>query len=172
MRFKLVHYFNVNTETFQRLTSDKNLQEYIDALPNLAGREDLERWEDERYAHARIRVLAVGLIPKEVRHILKPKMLTWIEESVYDKLNHTFEWKIIPYYFRQYVECRGTYKYIDEGNSRMRREIEGMLNISAPVFGRLIEQYIIQHLKKNFDAEYRVTSNYINKKLQQESVMT
>ena len=169
MRFKLVHYFNVNRETFERLTQDTNLQDYIDALPNLAEREDLECKEDERYVRTRVRVFAVGFIPREVRHLLKPKMLTWIEESVYDKLNHTFDWKIIPYYFSEIVDCRGTYKYIDESPTRMRRELDGVLNISVPVLGPMGEQYIIKLLKKNFEAEYKVTTNYLKKKLRQET---
>ncbi|MEW5947258.1 MAG: DUF2505 family protein [bacterium] len=165
MKFKLTHHFDVNTEKFEKLTTDTNLQDYIDTLPNLKEREDLEVIEDERYVRRKVRNFAIGVIPKEIRHVLKPRMLSWIEESVYDKLKHEFEWKITPYYFRDVFKCSGTYKYIDESDSRMRREIEGDLTISVPVIGPIAERYIIRELRKNFEAEYRFTANYIRKKL-------
>ncbi|MFH1537686.1 MAG: DUF2505 family protein [bacterium] len=166
MKFKIVHYFDVNTEAFEELTQDADLQEYINTLPNLAEREELERVEDDRYVRTKVRNFAVGFIPREVRHMLKPHMLSWIEESVYDKQLHKFRWKITPHFFSNVFKCYGTYTYHDESPTRMRREIIGTLTVSVPVLGGMIEKYIIGELRKNFEAEYKLTKDFIRKKLE------
>lgn len=166
LKFKIVHHFDVNTETYEALTQDTDLQEYINTLPNLAEREELERIEDERYVRTKVRNFAVGFIPREVRHLLKPEMLSWIEESVFDKHCHNFKWKITPHYFSNVFKCFGTYTYTDETPARMRREIIGTLSISVPIFGAMIEKYIIAELRKNFEAEYKLTKGFIEKKLE------
>lgn len=166
MKFKIVHHFDVNTEDFEELTQDADLQEYINTLPNLAEREELERVEDERYVRTKVRNFAVGFIPREVRHMLKPHMLSWVEESVYDKQLHKFDWKITPHFFRNLFKCFGTYKYIDESPTRMRREIIGNITVSVPVLGKVAEKYIVTELRKNFEAEYKLTADYISKKLE------
>lgn len=165
MKFRIIHHFNVNTETFELLTQDSDMDEYIRQLPNLSEREELEKHEDERFVRIRARNFAVGFIPKEIRHVVKPHMLSWLEDTVYDKRRHVIDWKITPHFFSSVFSSGGTYKYIDETPERMRREIDGDLTIRIPIVGPLLEKTIVKELKKNMEVEFNLTQRIINDKL-------
>ena len=165
MKIRFTHHFDLDVETFEEITSDPKFEEEIKKLPNVAERETIKLKEDERYVHREVRYFAKGLIPPLVRPYLKPKMLCWIEKSTYDKKKHLFKWEILPFYFKEMFECRGTYSYIDADKNRMRREIDGYLKIKVPLFGLIAEKVIIEHLKKNLDKEYKMTRNIIKKEL-------
>jgi hypothetical protein len=133
-------------------------------LPNVQGwkllkeeiTEEKKVWKNEWCAH--------GQIPKLVQHLIQPRMLTWIEDTTYDRKSKTFFTKITPFYFRSVFFCENRGYFIRKSEKELVRVQEGILDIKIPVFGTFIEEQIIAHLRRNFDEEYKVTFKAIKEK--------
>lgn len=163
MEIKITTYIdNMDIKTYEEITSAPEFEEELKKLPNLAEREEIKCKDTKRYTEREVRYFAIGFIPLAVRSFLKPKMLTWIEKSIYDKEKHFFEWEVIPFYFKNMVDCRGKFSLFEEGK-KLRREVSGCLKISVPVIGPLAEKVIIENLKKNIEVEHKLTSRLIKK---------
>lgn len=165
MKFELLHEFDVEVETFEEITSDPDMEKEYLKLPNLATRELVKEVEKNGKVYREVRYIANGFIPLVIRHAIKPKMLTWMEISTWDKKKHVTNWHIEPFFFKNVIDCRGIYTCKSNGNGGCLREIEGHLKISIPVIGAIAENYIITEMKKNFEVEYEITSNFIERKL-------
>ena len=118
--------------------------------------EDKKSWKNEWCAH--------GQIPKVVQHILQPKMLTWIEATTLDRRTRVFTSTITPFYFRNVFRCQSCGYFKKLSDNEFLRITEGVLEIRIPVFGRIIEEAILSHLKHNFDAEYKITHKAVKEK--------
>ena len=166
-KFKMVHRYDVDVETWVYIVfntapeDEDNLLE----LENLQEREEIERFEDERYVKTRVRYFAVGFIPKQVRHILKPDMLSWIEEAVFDKQENFWTWNIVPHFFKKHIKCRGKMSVVPDGPGRCKRVTDGYLDIRIPVFSDFAERLIIDHLKINFDQEYEIFTQAMRRRV-------
>ncbi len=164
MEINIVHYFDFNVEEFEKLTSDLDQDRYVKEMPNLAKREEIEKIEDEKYVKTKVRNFAIGFIPEPVRPFLKPHMLSWVEETIWDKENHCGDWNIVPYFFKNIFKCKGRIRYVNVGKNKMKREIKGILKIDVPVLGKIAERVIIEHLIQNFEAEYNLTKKLLEEK--------
>ena len=133
-------------------------------LPNVQSNKQLEETITDERKHWKNEWCAHGQIPKLVQHLIKPKMLTWIEDTTYDRVNKTFFTKITPFYFRNMFRCESRCHFVQISETELMRITLGFLDIRIPVFGSFIEEMIIAHMKMNFDAEYKITSKVIKKK--------
>jgi hypothetical protein len=118
--------------------------------------EDKKSWKNEWCAH--------GQIPKVIQHILKPKMLTWIEATTLDRRARSFTSTITPFYFKNVFRCESRGYFNKLSGNEFLRVTEGVLEIRIPVFGGLIEEAILAHLKQNFDTEYKLTYKTVKEK--------
>ncbi|HOX29432.1 MAG TPA: hypothetical protein PLQ76_09800 [bacterium] len=164
MRFKIEHRFEGAPidAVLEFLT-----EEFIfdaNKLPNVQGSklleekitEDMKYWRNEWCAH--------GQIPKIVQHIIQPKMLTWVEETTYYRKKKEYYTKITPFFFRNVFKCENKGYFVRVSDHEVKRVQEGLLEIKIPVFGQMIEETIISHLRKNFDEEYKVSSKIVKEK--------
>lgn len=151
------HYFEVPIEEFIRILffpTEDEINDLTD-LPNVKEREEIERYEDEKIIRTKVRYFAMGFIPPQVRRHLKPHMLSWIEHSAWHKQERYWEWRIEPHFFKELINCTGKMSLLPAGE-RTRRSTRGVLRIKIPLFGELIEKIILEHLRKNFDAEVKM----------------
>lgn len=165
MKFELLHEFDVDVETFEDITSDPDMEKEYLKLPNLATRELVKEAEKNGKLYREVHYIANGFIPLAIRHVIKPKMLTWKEISTFDTKKHHTDWRVETYYFKNVIDCRGTYTCKSNGNGACLREIHGHIKISIPLVGPIAEEYIIREMKKNFEVEYDLTSSFIEKKM-------
>ncbi len=78
---------------------------------------------------------ARSVIPEIARPLLKPEMLTWMEEIWCDSKNLTIKWNVISDYMPDNVHCGGETR-ISEHDGGSLLEISGVLDIKpAPLFG-------------------------------------
>ncbi|MEW6201819.1 MAG: hypothetical protein AB1546_07580 [bacterium] len=164
MKFRLEHRFEGGP--FEKAVHFLT-EEYIfeaTRLPNVKSGKPLEEkitddtkyWKNEWCAH--------GQIPKLVQHLIKPKMLTWIEETTYDRRNKTYFTKVTPFYFRSVFRCENRGYFVKKSDKEFLRIMEGILDIHIHVFGHFIEEQIITHFKRNYEHEYRETFKVIKQK--------
>ena len=105
-----------------------------------------------------------GQIPKVAQQLIKPKMLTWIEFTEYDRVNKKYKTWIETYFFKDMVKCEQTGYYIIVNDGEFIRVQEGYIRIKFPVIGPILEEVIVKHLKKNWDDEYKISRKVISEK--------
>jgi hypothetical protein len=164
MKFRIEHRFEGGP--FDEVVRFMTEEYMFDAtnLPNVKGYKLLEEkifddrkvWRNEWCAH--------GQIPKVIQHLIQPKMLTWIEETTYDRKTRIFYTKITPFYFRNIFFCENRGYFIKKSDREFMRVQEGVLDIKISVFGPFIEEQIIAHLRQNMNEEYKVTFKKIKEK--------
>lgn len=166
-KFRIVHDYDIDLETWVFVMNNPvpEQDEIVYKLENVKDRVEIFREETETHVHAKTRCSAIGMIPKAVRHILKPHMLSWIEESTYDKNGFFWTWNIVPYYFKERVTCRGKMSILALNGGRCRRLTEGYLDIRMSMLQDFAERIIIEHLHKNFDQEYKLFNEVLKKRL-------
>ncbi len=155
MKFRIEHRFEGGPfEEAVHFLTEENVFD-PNNLPNVKGNkllvekitEDTKYWKNEWTAH--------GQIPKLVQHLITPKMLTWIEETTYDRKKKTYHTKITPFYFKNVFFCENRSYFVKISDKEFMRINDGVLNIKIPIFGPFIEEQIIAHLKQNFEPEYK-----------------
>ncbi len=164
MKYKIEHKFEggpfqeCKTYLFEEYTFDAvnmpNVQGYkaLEAIET----DEIKRWKNEWSAH--------GQIPKVVQHLIKPQMLSWVEETTYDKAKQEYRSKITPFYFQNVFSCenRGYCQKISD--REFLRIQEGYVNVKIPILGNVIEDLIVSHMKSNFETEYRDAYQAVKKK--------
>jgi hypothetical protein len=166
-KFNLTHRYDIDIKTWLYIcfNPDEESQDDLLKLENVKEREEIEHTEDERYISTKVRYSALGMIPKPVRQFLKPHMLSWIEESAFDKKETCWRWNIVPHFFADKIECKGKMSIVPDGDGRCKRVTDGFLTIRLPVFGEMAERIIIDHLKKNMDQEYKMYCETVRRRL-------
>ncbi len=162
MKFHIDDHFDATLAEFERLLDDPTLHERLAAaMPGLEKIELLERVEDAATIRRRLRFTpnTDGKIPAFGRSVIKPSMLSWIEESNFDKQRHRFDYRIFPQLpesWRDRFESHGTYALssVSEGASGgVARRIEGEVVVRVPLLGRTVEKLLIREVTENFRAE-------------------
>lgn len=115
----------------------KNIESFPEFMPDLKSVRIIERSDDGR------RVVSewVGIV-KEFGTTVK-----WIEEDIWDDLNHTCEFSLIK---GDYSKYKGTWKFTDLGD-RTRFDSEIEVDYDVPLVGPLIKGLIAKKMKENVD---------------------
>lgn len=160
MHFKKEYRYKTDLDTLVDRSVENmiNNPEVMIESPDIKACDLLKKEDMGEKVKLTFRYCAHGEIPKVLQQILTPKMLSWLEESVWDRKTKTYTYKIKTFYFTKQFSCVGHWKYFKNGDGVSMQTVEGDLNIRIPVFGPLIEKEVIKHLMKNFDEGYRKTS--------------
>lgn len=163
MKYKIEHKFvgsfeeSVHFLTEEYFYDPKNLPNVQDSKPLIEEvTEDYKFWKTQWSAH--------GQIPKLVQHLIQPKMLSWIEETRYDRKAKTYHTKITPFFFRSVFHCENRGYFTKLNDREFLRVNDGVLDIKIPVFGPFIEEVIIKHLRENFENEYRYSYKIVKER--------
>jgi len=112
---------------------------YRDELPDLAGYlpnidriENLSRDEgDGDVVKLENEWHAKGDIPSVAKRFIKPEMLRWQEEVVWDQGRWICSWKIKPAFFTQHINVEGHSTYTEVGVGRCDLRIEGVIEVDV-----------------------------------------
>lgn len=169
-----IHFFQqfpgIDPDKLNDIWSDPNvIVRIVKALPNIQERELLEENQDEKFLRRKVRYLAKGPIPTFAQKVLRPDMLSWVEETVYDKKNRVYQVKCVPHFFADRVENELTIRLLPDGKGGSLRIIEGVLNLKVPFLVRgMAENLVNRYLKDNTEKEYQVlkteVENYLSNK--------
>lgn len=158
-RYKFVNYYDyyIDTVTDILMESKEPVYDLLD-LPNVSSSKPLsERDEgDKRYIKAEWCVH--GQIPKLAQKLVKPDMLTFVEDSVWDRKTKTYSTKIIPHHFANKVNCRHKVEFKDNGDGRTQRIISGFFEVTIPIIGPVFEMAVIGHIKQNAQEDYNISN--------------
>jgi hypothetical protein len=160
MRFTIEHRFDIDLATFERHLNDPALLARFAGVPGLAHRDLLEANNRGGLRSWRFRVRADEDVPPAARAVLRPELLTWVEESSYDPAARTIAWRIVPDHFRAYAEAHGIATLAPDGDRRVRRTIEGEVRVRVPLLGARIEAMIVERLRRSYDAVARAEADF------------
>lgn len=159
MKITLTHHFpGIDPDQLNEVWSNPEVVARITrALPNVQEREVLEENHDDNFMRRKVRYLGKAPIPSFAQAVLKPEMLSWIEDTVYDKKKRTYRVKCIPRFFSDRVENDVTIRLVSDGRGGTDRITEGVLNLKIPFMVRsMAEKILNRHLNENTEAEYRL----------------
>ena len=104
-------------------------------------------------------------IPKVLQHIVSPRMLTWYEHSIWDKVNMVYKFRIEPIYLKKKVKCQGQTTFAETPDGKTSRVFQIMIDVSIPVLGNVAEKLIIDLLSKNEEQDYKLGKAALEKAL-------
>lgn len=70
-------------------------------------------------------------LPKALRMVIKPDMMSWKEHATYKKNEWRSDWKIEMEFLKEAISCEGTISFEDKGNNSTEVVISGDLKIDA-----------------------------------------
>jgi hypothetical protein len=96
-----------------------------------------------------------GDIPEKLRHLINPKMLTWIEKGEYDYDKKEYFYTVRTFYFTNLVKITGLIKYLKDGEEKTIRTLDGEIKINIPIFGAIAEKKIVEIQKANLELDVK-----------------
>ncbi len=173
MKFDWKYYYNHPAIkvfiTFRERTID-----FAKHIPNIKGVKILEKKE---VGEKKVRLLtewhAKAPIPLIAKAIVKPEMLKWKEDDLYDENDLTLKWVIIPNFFKEFFSTGGEWVFRDIDKNRCEVNLKGFINVYIPHFpgvpdsiahaaGGIIEKTIAKYLKPNIDATNKAISKLLD----------
>lgn len=156
-RYKITHYYDQSLETVCDLLmeSETPIYELVD-LPNVSTTKPISEEDKGDKKYVKNEWCVHGQIPKIAQKIVKPEMLTFIEDSVWDRTRKTYTAKIIPHFFKKQLNARHKVEFFDNGDGRTKRILTGFIEIKIPVIGPVVELAIVSQLKDNAEADFKI----------------
>lgn len=156
-------------KTFRERTID-----FAKYIPNV---KDVKILEKREVGEKQIRLLtewtAKAPIPLIVQAVVKPEMLKWKEDDLYDENILTLKWVIIPNFFKEYFSTGGEWVFKDIDENKCEVNLKGFVNVYIPHFpgvpdstaraaSVIIEKTIAKYLKPNLDATNKAIERLLN----------
>ncbi len=91
-------------------------------------------------------------IPEVARGVVKPEMVGWVEDAHFDFSRNAVKVAITPNGFRDVFRFVGGIHVTPQGAGCVRR-VEASLEIKMFVVGRFVEDYLIEEIRRNMEAE-------------------
>lgn len=156
VKFKVERIFDYPVEDVVKLFMESGQTAYdVSELQNVTQFKILKE-EDKGEKVASIKEwCAHAQIPKALQHIISPKMLTWLEHSVWDRPSKTYTFEIEPHYMKNKVECSGKSTYRDKGG-KCARNFEMKLDVKIPILGQIFENVVIGLMKDNEAQDFKL----------------
>jgi len=106
-KYKITHYYDYYIDTVTKLLMDNEepIYDLLD-LPNAASIKPLEERDEGIRKYIRNEWCVHGQMPRIVQKVVKPEMLTFVEDSVWDREALTYTAKIIPHHFNKQIDAR------------------------------------------------------------------
>lgn len=151
MKFTMEHVFNWPHKKITDLLANGEYLVPMDEVPNVSEYRRIETVRKGDKIFSKNEWCVHGKIPSIAQKIIRPEMLTFIEDTVWDDNTTTFTTRIIPHFFKNQFICRTSSSWQSAGNSVTKRIFSGSLEIRIPIIGPPVEKAIIDQLKASND---------------------
>jgi len=161
-RYRFVDYYDFPIGVVVHLLMENALYSLQD-LPNVSNNTLLEERDAGDKKFIKVKWCVHGQIPPIAQKLVRPEMLTFIEDSVWDRTTLTYSTKIIPHFFKNQVDCRHKVEFFDNGDGRTRRVLSGFFEFKVPIIGPVFETVVLKYLKQNAEEDFKMGNNAIKK---------
>lgn len=164
LRYNIIDYYDFPLRTVAKLLMDSEIPIYEMAeLPNVSNSKELEIRDEGDKKYIKVEWCVHGQIPKIAQKLVRPEMLTFIEDSVWDRTTNVYSTRVIPHHFKKQVNCRHRVELKDNGDGRTKRILAGFFEFKVPVIGPIFEQVILKYLKQNAEADFKMGQTALKK---------
>lgn len=163
-KFSLEHSFpTISVALFEKHLNHPQLNEKLAGMPAFRSRSLEERKELPNGEIVwRFKVVAGGNLPPTIQKILSEEMFAWWEESHFYPVEHCIRWSISPLFKQVAFTGNGIWR-LEKENKGTRRVIEGEICVKVPFVGKLVENYLINELKRNYEVEPELQTSFYEK---------
>lgn len=158
--FELTHDFaDISLEKFEKYLNHEKLNDLLEKELDFASRKLVKTTDDKNTISWVFEVKKKANLPSAIKNIIKTDLISWQEESVFNKKNHTINWEIIPLTKGLNYIAQGTAK-LSKNKNGCSRYLSGSVTVSVPLIGKLIETTIVKELVKSYDIEPSVQKSF------------
>jgi hypothetical protein len=121
-----------------------------------------KRWdESDADIHCEYVVCGDGEIPRPLRMICTPNMLSWREIGCWDKKNNRYTYKLRSFHLTHLVHAKGEFRFTPLGDDAVVRELDAEMRIDIPLLGGLAVRTIVAYQLDNYEREARQFDMYL-----------
>ncbi len=129
-------------------------------LPDLEKRTLLELTRSGDHVVRRVRCVPVARIPEAAQAVVKPEMITWVEEAHVDLVRGHADIRIALNGFQDVFSFRGEMSFLPH-RLGCERHARGELGIRMFMVGRLVEEFLGGLVEKNMHAEAQALAVFV-----------
>ncbi len=162
--YRIEHEFpSVPLDIFVKHLNHTELNKMLAAMPSFKSRDLVEEQELENGEKQWcFLVSAAGDLPPAVSAIASPDLFKWHEKSHYIPKEKTLHFKIEPLSGGSKFEGSGKFIYSKMKNGT-KRVLEGEMSVKIPFVGKIVESFLVNELKKNYEVEPDIQSKFYAK---------
>lgn len=159
-RYRFVDYYDFYIDTVVKLLMENEppIYDLVD-LPNVSQSTPIETRDAGDKKYIKNKWCVHGQIPKPVQKIVRPEMLSFIEDSVWDRKALTYTTKVIPFFLKNLIDVGHKVEFKDAGDGRTQRIISGYFELKIPLIGHIFDKAVIVHVKKNAEDDFKLSNN-------------
>ena len=162
--FRLEHVFpEISVDLFEKYLNHPELNKMLAKMPSFRSRDLVEEKKDSSGEIVwKFKVVAGGEIPPAVSKVLSPDMFSWWENSKFLPKEHAIHFSIEPIAANGKFAGNGQWKLSKNGKGT-KRVIEGEMSVKIPFLGKIVETFLVNELKKNYEVEPQIQAQFYEK---------
>jgi hypothetical protein len=156
-KYNVVNYYEYPVDVVcQVLMETPNIYNLAD-LPNVSTNQQLEDRDAGDKKYIKVKWDVQGQLPPIVQKVVKPNMLTFVEDSVWDRRTRVYSTKILPSFFKNVIDAHHQLEFTEE-KGRTKRLLRGHFEFKVPVVGPIFEGLVVNLLKQNIEADFKLST--------------
>jgi len=168
-KYNVTNYYDYPVDVVcQVLMEIPNIYSLAD-LPNVSTNELVEERNVGDKKYLKVKWDVQGQLPPIVQKVVKPNMLTFVEDSVWDRTRRIYSTKIIPGFFKNAIDAHHELEFLDE-KGRTKRVLRGHFEFKVPIVGPIFEGLVINLLKQNIDADFKLSTKALKQYIEKNGV--
>jgi hypothetical protein len=165
LKFRIVHRFPWPAEKIREILSTGEDIVPMEKLPNVSTRKVVEVRRDGAKFYRKTEWCVHGQIPAVAQKIIRPEMLTFCEDTVWDDDEGAFFTSIKPHVLKDVLKCTSVSRWSKFGDCVTQREYEGDIQVRLPVIGSIVEKTIMEQLKKNCEQNAKMVVEALTERI-------
>lgn len=162
MKFRVEHSFEIDPAAYEKLYFDEPFNEALCEAVDLE-RHLVKLDESDGKLVREVRVSPRGRqIPGPVAKLLGGKRIEYLERIQYTMGSMSGTWDSESSLMSDKIDSRGTFAF-EGADGRTRRVVEGEIKVKIFGLGKTIEQFIVDDVKKSYDAAAEFTTKWLAK---------
>jgi hypothetical protein len=159
MKYCAKHILKGSIEEVLEIVQDRSRDPRV--YPNISSLEQTVSRETEDEIFCEYCVCGDGDIPKPLRRLASPRVLSWVEVGCWDKKLNSYSYELRPYRFAHLIRARGVIRFTPMPGDAVLRELDAELRIDIPLLGELAARTIVMYQLDNYRREEKAFHTYL-----------
>lgn len=167
--YKLEHEFpEIPFEVFEKHLNHPELNKMLAKMPSFKSRDLIDsKTLKNGEQHWCFKVVAGGELPPAISKIVSPDTFTWLEKSRFVPKEHAVYFEIEPLAAKGKFESAGKWSHKKHNHGTLR-VLEGEMTVKIPFVGKMVENFLLNEFKRNYEIEPGIQKEFYQKIMQSE----